>query len=150
MDNNILTVIEDRLLELETLPDKESALAALEALDIAKRRIAELKDRVEQAVIKVIQTDGPIEVGERRYYVAANKTTKCTDKAATTQALLEVGGGDLSALVDALASDCFKPGHCRKFLGDRFETLFETKETPDLKTGEVKKRLQVADDRFAR
>lgn len=145
-------IIETTLTALDVL---ESGMASpdqyLSAMEFVKRLgevHRELKDRMEQATIKYIQAHGPIEDGTKRYYVAANKSTKCVDVRRTVEALLNAVGGDVDAFTDCLSSGAFKPAATKKVLGEAGADLFVTTETPDLKTGEIKPRLQCADERF--
>ncbi|MDX2147599.1 MAG: hypothetical protein SFZ23_08770 [Planctomycetota bacterium] len=131
-----------------THPDQ--ILAALSLIEAIKALTKRLEGRVEDAAISYITAHGDITDGVRRYYVGPNKRTKARDSWAVLQALLETMGGDLRSVADCLASDCWKPGACRRLLGDAVaNSLFETVVTQDLKTGEPgKPRLQKVDPRF--
>lgn len=108
----------------------------------------EMREHVEAAAVKFIEAHGAFEDGPKRYYVGTNKTTKCLNVRATIEAILQASGGDFDVLVDCLSSNALKHGASRKVLGDQTKKFFETSEVADLKTGEAKPRLQVADGRF--
>ncbi len=126
---------------------QEQVLTALNFLDALKEATRQLGEQLEPAVIKWIEGNGELSFGEIRYYVGANKTTKCKDLTETAQALLEAGG--VETLVRGLSTSAFKHGTCRELLGDAYGKLFETTEVQDLKTGVAKpKRLQKVNERF--
>jgi hypothetical protein len=109
----------------------------------------ELKERLEAASILYVEANGPVSDGVRRYYVAPNKTVKCTNVRGACEAILEVTGGDWDALADCFSTGALKPAKSKEVLGDRAREFFETTETKDLKTGDAgAKRLQVADSRY--
>lgn len=106
----------------------------------------DLKEKLEAATIAYIEKNGEIRDGERRFYVAPNKSTKCVDVRKTVEAVFEVSGGDFDVFVECLSSGAFKPAATKKVLGDRAADLFVDTETKDLKTGEIGgKRLQSVD-----
>ena len=133
------------------LATKYDLLTALGLVARLKEIVKELSASAEAGAIAWIQANGEFQEGSVRYYVAANKTTKCPDQRAALEAVLEAGGGDLDKLAEMLASGAFKPGACRKFLPpEKFAALFVTTETADLKEGVAKPRLQVVNTEFQR
>ncbi len=138
-------------LDVAATPDAtaDQVLLALEAVRVLGELHRDLKAQVEAAAISHIERHGEISDGVRRYYVAPNKSTRCTDVRGTLAAILDAAGGDLDAVQDCLASDAWKPGATRKLLGAASDGYFETKVTTSLKTGEPSPpRLQVVDSRF--
>lgn len=134
-------IIDTTTTAIKTIEDeaatKEQILQAMEFVKRLQQVYWQLKDRMEAAAMHYIEKHGNIEDGDRRVYIAPNKTTKCKSNRETMQAVLEAAGGDVDALVDCLASDAFKPGATKKLVGAlKGETLFETKVTQNVKTGE--------------
>lgn len=128
---------------------QDEVLDVLGRIAAAKDAIRELGSMAEEAAIQWIEANGDIEVGDVRYYVGTNRTTKCTDTRATMEAALNATGGDIDAMCELLSSGAWKPGACRKTLSpDDFDMLFTTSETLDLKTGKPKRGLQRVDQRF--
>lgn len=81
------------------------------------------------------------------------KRTRCKDRGATLQAVMDAAGGDMELVVSTLASDAFKHGACRQILSDEaYSSLFTTSEVEKLEEGASKSepKLQVFDSAFAR
>ncbi len=147
-----LSVAVDALDVLESgLATSDQILEASEFVDALGAAYRQIKERYEQAAVAYIKANGEIRSGERRLWVEPNTTVKCTDVKGTLQALLEVTGGDLEAVVGCLASDAWKQGQTRKVLGDRAEGLFETKVTSKVKSegGEAKEVERLQDVNYA-
>lgn len=125
---------------------REEVIEALNVRAAMKTRMKEVDAAFEAAVIAWIQANGEIECGDIRWYVGPEKKTDCYDQEETLRALLETGGVD--GVAACLASGAFKPGACRKVLGDQWEDYFLTTEKPDLKTGKPKHGLRSVDKRF--
>jgi len=145
--------------------DSEQAtqVAAFEA-DETPERVAQvlrlrniLKDLVkvfdadlDKSLFEWLQANGELEVGEIRYYVGNEKKTKCKDRQATLEALLESTDGDVSGLTDALVKEPFKQGSVRGIVGhNRHAELFETEKVEDTKTGKPKKSVKSIDRQTA-
>ncbi len=151
MSNQILQQVTDAIIVIENpLAHKDEVLLALNFIARLKEVTKTLAEQGEKAAIEWITANGEIVDGEIRYYVAPNKTHKCKDTKAVLGALLETCGGDLDAVVECLASGAWKAGETKKRLGDRATEFFETVETPDLKTGSAKPRLQRVNTAFTR
>lgn len=134
----------DRVLCGEATAD--DVLTCLGVVDRLKQITRDLTEQSEKAVIDWIGQNGELTCGDVRYYVATNKSTKCTDKERAVTAILSASGGDIAALARCMSSDSLKPGACRELLPpDEFDGLFETREVPDLKTGKPRVRLQKFD-----
>ena len=130
---------------------RDQVLAALDFTARLREVARELTEQVEVGAIAWVQAHGDIEDGEKRYYVAPNKSVKCLDVKGTLGAVLEVAGGDLDAVIECLSSGAFKPAKTKALLGERADEFFETTETADLKTGAAgKPRLQKFDPKFIR
>jgi len=131
------------------LATQSTILDAMEVVRLLGDTHRALKARVEAAAIRHIEAHGPFTSGTTRYYVGANKTTRCLDVRKTVEAVLTAAGGDVDAFVECLSAGAFKPKRTCALLGEGADVLFETRETKDLKTGEVgAKRLQAVDERF--
>jgi hypothetical protein len=84
----------------------------------------------------------------KRLYVGTQRGYTCRDQGATFVAVLEATGGDEALMAEHLASGAWKPGACKKTLGDRFGDLFEETVVPDLKTGSAKRVVKTFDPAF--
>ncbi len=83
--------------------------------------------------------------GLKRLYAKPDKRVKCRDPRALFRALLETGGPEV--VDQALASDPFKQGECRKLLGSEWTNHFEVIEKAKLAEGAApKKSLSLARD----
>lgn len=135
-------------------PEKMTAEEAARLVDLIgamKKRLKEVSDQCNATLMEYVKKHGDLEVGVVRYYVGSERRVKCRGNEATTKAIVEAMGGDISALAEALCSDPWKPGHVRKVLGDeKFEELFSTEVVEDVKTGKPRMVLKKADDRFGR
>lgn len=153
---DIIPITTDAIELIEAgLADESQVKAAMAFMEQLNRGVRELKDRLETATIAYIEKNGEIHDGDVRYYVGPNKSTKCTDVRETVRVVLEATGGDVDAVCDCLSSGAFKPATTRKRLADAgmqeaADRLFVTTETPDLKTGVVKKSVQKFDPRFVK
>lgn len=129
---------------------QDEVCQAIQFRDALKEATRVLSERVEAGVIAWIEKNGEFAIGETRYYVGPNKSTKCKDLPATLKAVLVATEGDVEAVCRALSSSAFKHGACRELLpADEYDTLFETREVADLKTGVAKgPRLQEFNDRW--
>ncbi len=129
----------------------EEAARLVDLIGAMKRRLKEVTDQCNATLMEYVKKHGDLEVGVVRYYVGSEKRVKCRGNEATTKAIVEATDGDISALAAALSSDPWKHGHVRKVLGDeKFEELFLTEVVEDMKTGQPRKVLKKADDRFGR
>lgn len=128
---------------------KDDVLTTIGIVDRLKELTRELSAKSEAAILAWIEQNGDIESGEVRYYAGTNKTVRCRDHDGTVQAILAATGGDVSAVAKCLASSAWKHAACRELLpADEYESLFELKETLDLKTGKPVRRVQKFDGRF--
>jgi hypothetical protein len=149
VNHELLKLADTSTSALDADTPRETLLMAMEFVAALKEATRLLSERVESKAIEWIGQNGEIEVGEVRYYVAPNRTTKCKDLGRTLEAMLKATGGDFAETVRCLSTGAFKPGACRELLPeDEFVDLFETVETPDLKEGKPKKRLQKVNERF--
>lgn len=150
MSTDIITTCNDSIATLASgEATQEQFLYAQEFVGKLSEVVRDIKDRCEAASIQWIEKNGDATDGVRRYYVGPNKSTKCLDVRKTCEAVFIVTGGDWDTFVECLSSGAFKHGATKKVLGDKADEFFETKETKDLKTGEVgKKRLQEFDPTF--
>lgn len=131
-----ISLVEDGL---ATKEEVMQALAFKQQLGAVYRH---LNARFEQAAIAWIEKNGPIEEGEKRWYVGKLVKRKCKSVRETLAAILEMSGGDLDPLVTLLSTSCFKEATTMAFLGDRATALFDTTVETDLKDGKPKKKLK--------
>ncbi len=131
-------------------------LEALDFIAMLKQATKEAEVRVKASMFRHIQANGPIINGTQKWYVAAEKETKCRDYSKTINTILEVSGGDEQRLIDCLSSNAFKHGTIKKLLKEfgqqeRYGALFEVIEKDKLKEGGIaEKKLQCIDSRFVK
>ena len=129
----------------------DDVLDVLQRIAAAKQTINEMELLANDAAIQWIDANGDLVVGDVRYYVGVNKTTKCVDVRATMEAALTATGGDVDAMTELLGSGAWKHGACRKVLdADDFHRLFITTEKSNLKSDEPERSLQRVDQRFVK
>lgn len=129
----------------------EQVLAAITAVDALKERVRDLAAAMEERVIAWLNAHPEIQLvsGDVRYYVGADRKTKCVNAAGVLEKLFDHSAGDFATVVTFLSSDPFKPGACKSAMSeDDFGQLFSTTTIEDLKTGKPLKRLQKVNDRF--
>ena len=117
------------------------------ALGEAYRRLRSL---VDTKTIEWIDTNGRDLVnGDQRFYVGTDRKYVVADPTATYEAVFEACGGDVSSVTTFLSANAFKPGACRKILGDKFDAYFQTVESKSLETGKAKRVVKMADAKYA-
>jgi hypothetical protein len=125
------------------LLDVRSGIKALQA------KLKEFAAEVEGALVEHISAHGDIDIGDgKRLYVGTERGYKCRDNAATFVAILGATGGDEALMAEHLASGAWKPGACKKTLGDTFGNHFEETVAQDLKTGSAKRIVKTHDPAF--
>jgi len=133
--------------------DESSAAQVCEAIDridAVKRRIKEIEVTFKDALIEWINLNGDIEIGTKRYYVGTTKKVKPRDMIRLCEAAITAAEGDFETFADSLSANAFKPGACKKLLGDQWGQHFEETIDEDIKTGKPKKTVQVIDERFVK
>ncbi len=133
------------------LTTKDDVLSALTFCKRLREIASDLSAQAEKGAMGFIEANGDIVDGEKRYYVAPNKTTKCVDLRGTMAALLTAAGGDEEVVYGCMSASAWKHGAVKKNLPPEvYEKLFETKETKGLEEGKPTKRLQTFDPEFQR
>jgi len=136
-------------LDSRELSAREGLLDIRSALSELAQKVKEFRAEVEAALVENIGAHGDIDLGDgKRLYVGTERGYKCRDQRATFVAVLEATGGDEALMVEHLASGAWKPGACRKTLGDAFGDLFEETVAQDLKTGSARKIVKTYDPAF--
>jgi hypothetical protein len=136
-------------LDSRELSSRDGLLDIRSALSELATKVREFRSEVEAALVENIDLFGDIDMGDgKRLYVGVDKTYKCVNNAATLGAILEATGGDEALMAEHLASGAWKPGACRTTLGPRFDTLFETSEAKDVKSGSAKRIVKAFDPQF--
>lgn len=136
-------------LDSRELSSRDGLLDIRSALSELATKVREFRAEVEAALVENIDLHGDIDMGDgKRLYVGVDRSYKCRDNVATFDALFEATGGDVALMAEHLASGAWKPGSCRKTLADRFDTLFETAEAKDVKTGSAKRIVKAFDPQF--
>lgn len=124
--------------------------AIIDKMDAYKRRIKEIDATLKEALIDWINANGELTLGTKRYYVGSTKKTKPVDRIKLTIALIEAVQGDFDSFDEMLSANAFKPGACKKLLGDEWGNHFEETIVEDVKTGKPKKDVKVIDERFVK
>ena len=136
-------------LDSRELASREALLDIRSGIKALKAKIREFEQEVEEAAIEHIVLHGDIDIGDgKRLYVGTERGYKCRDQRATLVAVLEATGGDEALMAEHLASGAWKPGACKKTLGERFGDLFEETVAQDLKTGSAKRIVKTYDPAF--
>jgi hypothetical protein len=146
-----LQQIEDQYVTLDSrdIGSREGLLDVRSHIKALQAKLREFAAEVEGALIEHITLHGDIDMGDgKRLYIGTERGYKCRDQGATFVAVLEATGGDEALMAEHLASGAWKPGACRKTLGDRFGELFEETVVPDLKTGSAKRVVKTFDPAF--
>ena len=100
-------------------------------------------------MLEHVQANGPIEIGDIKYYAGTEKKTVCRDTRATAEAVLDATKGDLDTFCEQLASQPWKYGALKTLLGkERWAQFFEVQEKPSLETGKPVKKLLTVNTRF--
>jgi hypothetical protein len=136
-------------LDSRELASREALLDIRSGIKALKAKIREFEQEVEEAAIEHIVLHGDIDIGDgKRLYVGTERGYKCRDQRATLVAVLEATGGDEALMAEHLASGAWKPGACKKTLGDTFGNHFEETVAQDLKTGSAKRIVKMHDPAF--
>ena len=136
-------------LDSRELASREALLDIRSGIKALKAKIREFEQEVEEAAIEHIVLHGDIDIGDgKRLYVGTERGYKCRDQRATLVAVLEATGGDEALMAEHLASGAWKPGACKKTLGDTFANHFEETVAQDLKTGSAKRIVKMHDPAF--
>ncbi len=115
---------------IEQIAERKGILQAMKA------RIKELERLHDEQMLEYIDANGPIEIGDVKYYAGYEKDTKDHDRVGAANELLAACGGDFETFVaDCLASQPFKPGTAKALLGEKFPNYFTVTEKRVLKDG---------------
>jgi hypothetical protein len=145
-----LARIEAAALVLSPAAPAEALADVLGRLEQLKRRVREADALLKAQVLEWVTVNGPVTIGETRYWAGHRKVTTCPDQAAAVTALLAATGGDLDAVAGCLAADALKPGACRAALPPgEFDRLFRVEERPELRAGKPARRLMSCNTQFA-
>lgn len=151
--------IELAVLSVEPGIDLEAVQMAWTILRALKEFVRDNEERLKKRTILYIKANGAFMIGDERFYVGAEKETKCIDVKGATMALLGATGEiidpasgevlDFERLVDCLSSNAFKPATAVKALGAASANFFETKMKDKLKRdGKEWSELQSINTRF--
>lgn len=143
-----LKKLEGVALAIHDESDADQVCIAIDAIDNAKRRIREIDAALKKSLIDWINRNGDITIGSKRYYVGNKKTTKPRDLERLCEAAITAAEGDFATFADSLSANAFKPGACKKLLGDAWDRHFEETIADDVKTGKPKKVINMIDERF--
>lgn len=122
------------------LASKEEVMFALAFKQQLGRIYRALCGRFDQAAIAWIEQNGEITEGEKRWFVGTETKRTCKSVDSTVRAILELEG--VEGLVRSLSTTCFCPAAAMDMLGQDAAQYFDSKTTPDLKTGKPMKVLK--------
>lgn len=145
-----LATLDREVLEISDHSDAQDVCELIDKIDFAKRSMRELDALLKEKLIDWINANGELTIGTKRYYVGSTKKTKPVDLEKLTEAAITACQGDFSAFVEALSANAYKPGACKKILGDEWGKHFVVETIDDVKTGKPKKDVKVIDERFTR
>jgi hypothetical protein len=144
---------DDIELAAQAITEESSADAVagmLDRLKVVQEFAARFKQIVHAVAIAWIEHNGHLVIGDVRHYVGDNRTTKCPAPSKTLDALLTATGGDMEKVAGLLASDPFKHGACREYLGGQWDDHFIVEVKPKLLEGKPVKQLQSINTHFVR
>ena len=155
-----IQAISSSLNELEedegTASDRELDLLELRSeISMAQRKLREESARLEVLLIKHIDRNGDIQIGDgQRLYVGNTKVTKSLDDKQVFLMVLDAAGGDLGVFQKGaeglFVSQPWKIGAVRKMVGEElFYSAFAVETVKDLKTGAAKRSVKEFDDAFS-
>ena len=75
-----------------------------------QQRVAAIRQRIDQKFMEAIQAHGPIEIGDIRYVVGIERTTRCVDTVATTECLLEATAGGSDSILPTIGRPAVQAG----------------------------------------
>lgn len=133
----------------------EQIVVLRDARDAARQFLRSVDGLIEDISIAFIEQHGPIECGEMRYVVAADKSYKPRmDPAGMTRAFLNLHGGDMDKLVSYLSASAFRHGQLRKDLAEMrkpemFDEFYETVVRKSVE-GKPVKQVQQLNTKFVR
>jgi hypothetical protein len=136
-------------LDSKSLAAREGLLDVRSGIKSLQERLRGLSAEVEAALVDNIEAHGDIDIGEgKRLYVGWDRSYKCRSVERTFEAVFESVGGDQQRMCEHLSTNAWKPGACRKTLGDRFDDVFESVEAKDVRTGSAKRIVKTFDPQF--
>jgi hypothetical protein len=143
-----LSLLERRILSLR--PDAKADAAA--ALMAQVNAVVELAQRLKwltwEQVFGWVRANGPLQVGQSRYYIGDKTVTECTDVAKAVDLILEACGGDLGQFCKCLASRPLKHGWCRGVLKARWGEVFRVRVANELKEDGTPRQYLKVDNGF--
>jgi hypothetical protein len=138
-------------LRVACIPDlpMDQVLDVMNAVEVFQHQAREIKQQLEQRLKDWILEHGEIEIGDKRYYVGVHRKSKpAIPLPELVAVLMDVTGGDFDRFCQLLAANAFKPGECKKALGERFDEVFETTTETDVETGKPKQSVKMFDKKF--
>lgn len=140
MDTQALT---RRAATLTTREDAEAVAALISDMEAAARQIREARATLKDRLRDWIDENGPITVGEARWYVGTTTRHKLTNPEAALLDLLDATDGDLTAIAGALAANGIKIGALRELAGtEAVERAFTSEVITEAKTGAPKREVK--------
>ena len=141
------TFITRAMTALESVEDTEAAAEAYLAYQSAKaqlrRYMAELDAQARIFLVPAMQRFGPLEIGDVNVW--AGKETKIKPRLKgreMAERVVELYQGDVTALFEALQSDCFKQGQIKKDLGEEaWEELYRAEIGSRIEVRAIPKKL---------
>jgi hypothetical protein len=124
----------------------------MDRVDAFGRRARQVKDALESAMIEHITATGnDVTIGDRRYYVGVDRSTKCVSNEECTDSVFSAVGWDVKQFAACLAANAFKASSVRSVLPEgEYLRLFETTEKPELREGKPSRKLKSLDVRYVR
>ena len=143
-----LTFIEQETLGITTTMTNDEALAMYDRVLFYAKEMKRVKEQAETQVVEWIKKNGDLIVSPTvRYYVGAEKVTKCTNVPAAMEAILTVCEGDFTKFCGVLSSNAIKHGAASKLLPPKvYEQYFRVEIKEDLREGGAAKTLKRIDE----
>lgn len=145
-----LAEIRSRVVLLSPDAPVDAVADVLTRLEYAAKYLRDMRSQAEERILEYVTENGPVEIGDVRYFAGVEKTTVCKDTKGATEAILSASGGDLDTFCSQLTTNPFKYGAVKLLIGqERWLDFFEVRERAALKDGKPEKKLIAINTKFA-
>lgn len=145
-----LAEIRSRVVLLSPDAPVDAVADVLTRLEYAAKYLREMRSQAEERILEYVTENGPVEIGDVKYYAGTEKKTVCRDTRGAAEAVLDATAGDLDTFCQQLSAQPFKYGALKLLLGqERWAKFFDVVETPDLKTGKPERKLLSVNQKYA-
>ena len=145
-----LASLERHIADINADTPKDTLAELRNCVLFIQQRAASIRQLIDQKFVIAIQAHGPIEIGDIRYVVGVDRTTRCLDTKVTTEIILEAVGGDLVRFCQMLVAQPYKAASVRAVIPEEaYWSCFETVERRSVEEKPAE-RLMKIDTRFVK